>query len=1001
MRAALRLAAGLAATLSLDGAAAASAAPDVRLEPATLVYGPMLPQESESKSLAVHNDGDAPLTVGEITVDLAAVILGAQSPEIPPGTVIPAGQHRSITVTFQATAPGSFAATITVPTDDPDEAEATCALTAQVLEPPAIQVSPASFDETLEASVIAHRDLTIRNVGASALDWSIAVLPGVVGGRGIDLAGVNILWDRSHGQSSSTAWSTAVASLTNAGATLTEITGSPGTITSGLLANYQLYWTIDVGSDWLSAERTAIAEWVAGGGAVLITGDNLQSISRYTALLASIGAGFEFSTVSATSQSVTTVIEPHETTTGIDRLYLGVGARTLVNVMSPAVILARETDGDVVAAASRVGAGRVVGLSDELFDDVAIQEAQSVAADNSLFGRQIVEWLAANLWLDPETSTGSTAAGDSTVVALAFDTNGLNGGSFDATVRITSNDSVTPTVHVPAHLTVIGVPDIRVSPTSVSFGAVLVGEAAIDTVIVANDGYQLLDVTSVTTSDPRFDVSIASFLVAEGDSQAVVVSFAPDSAVAVTGTMTIESNDPDESSYVVSLSGGGQLNCDSPCPSPWIRPASIQGSVGATFALDVLIDANPSPISAFGLSITYDPCFLEFADSVAVGGLTAKFAGISAAEDDSAAGLVRVGGFGTTPVPAGSAGSIARVYFQVTAECIADSTFDFILGGLADDVVGMNACCSEFRLTECPTGDGDVNADLALTPQDALCALKIFVEGQNVPNDPDCDVSGECELSAADADCSGSVTPADALAIFERFLDGDGPQPCFDQAVRGGGVSGSIAWGGVHRTDGGEWVASIVATSATRAAGFEIEFDAEHVTFVRAERGVSAETSPAFEVREMAAGRLRGGFVDAAGVVGEVVRLVFRAGGGAAGARGLRIASVADVSLAGDAAVAMEALPAHVLEGIERITPNPSRGSVTIVFAVERAEGARLRILDVGGREVFASVPAGAGSNRLLWDGRDSSGRPVASGVYFVELAAATGVFREKVVLLR
>jgi hypothetical protein len=340
---------------------------------------------------------------------------------------------------------------------------------------------------------------------------------------------------------------------------------------------------------------------------------------------------------------------------------------------------------------------------------------------------------------------------------------------------------------------------------------------------------------------------------------------------------------------------------------------------------------------------------------------------------------------------------IARVIFTVTNSCVTDSTFDFILGGLADDVAVLNPCCGEFRLTECPTGDGDVNSDGTLTPQDALCALKIFVAGQNVPNDPDCDVNGSCEVSAADTDCGGMVTPADALAIFERFLAEGAPQPCFHQTARDAGT-GAIAWGEFERTEGGEWIAAIDATATTRAAGFEIAWDAAELTFVRAERGVSAETSPALEVREVAPGRIRGGFFEPDGLVGEVVRLVFRPLGEGGD---VRIASVTDVALVGEARRSMNGLGIDFAEGIRSVSPNPSRGSVTIALAVRDAAGARVRVLDVRGREVASLAPRVAGRSEVSWDGQDHVSRPVASGVYFVELTTGAAVFREKIVLVR
>jgi flagellar hook assembly protein FlgD len=62
----------------------------------------------------------------------------------------------------------------------------------------------------------------------------------------------------------------------------------------------------------------------------------------------------------------------------------------------------------------------------------------------------------------------------------------------------------------------------------------------------------------------------------------------------------------------------------------------------------------------------------------------------------------------------------------------------------------------------------------------------------------------------------------------------------------------------------------------------------------------------------------------------------------------------------------------------------------------------RLEIVDVAGRQVRTLVdgvrPAGSGSAR--WDGRDASGAPAASGVYFARLTAGRETQVRRIVLM-
>lgn len=83
--------------------------------------------------------------------------------------------------------------------------------------------------------------------------------------------------------------------------------------------------------------------------------------------------------------------------------------------------------------------------------------------------------------------------------------------------------------------------------------------------------------------------------------------------------------------------------------------------------------------------------------------------------------------------------------------------------------------------------------------------------------------------------------------------------------------------------------------------------------------------------------------------------------------------------------------------------PNPFNPSTTIRFSLASRERATVVVYDAGGRRVRTLVdePRAAGDQDVRWDGRDSSGRPVASGVYFYRLTAGAVVESKKMVLLK
>jgi len=85
------------------------------------------------------------------------------------------------------------------------------------------------------------------------------------------------------------------------------------------------------------------------------------------------------------------------------------------------------------------------------------------------------------------------------------------------------------------------------------------------------------------------------------------------------------------------------------------------------------------------------------------------------------------------------------------------------------------------------------------------------------------------------------------------------------------------------------------------------------------------------------------------------------------------------------------------------VVPNPFNPQTTIHFILPQTQTANLRLYDVQGRLVRDLVDGvkQAGSNQVVWDGRDSSGRSVASGTYFARLESGGLTSVKSMVLVR
>jgi len=83
--------------------------------------------------------------------------------------------------------------------------------------------------------------------------------------------------------------------------------------------------------------------------------------------------------------------------------------------------------------------------------------------------------------------------------------------------------------------------------------------------------------------------------------------------------------------------------------------------------------------------------------------------------------------------------------------------------------------------------------------------------------------------------------------------------------------------------------------------------------------------------------------------------------------------------------------------------PNPFNPTTLIEFNLAEAAAARLVVFDINGRTVrtLVSDVRAAGHHAVRWDGRDSDGVPVASGVYFYRLETSGYEQTRRMVLLR
>jgi hypothetical protein len=88
---------------------------------------------------------------------------------------------------------------------------------------------------------------------------------------------------------------------------------------------------------------------------------------------------------------------------------------------------------------------------------------------------------------------------------------------------------------------------------------------------------------------------------------------------------------------------------------------------------------------------------------------------------------------------------------------------------------------------------------------------------------------------------------------------------------------------------------------------------------------------------------------------------------------------------------------------LEANVPNPFNPETTIAYRIPTASHVRLDVYDAGGRLVrnLADSMQQPGRHTFVWNGCDTFGSPVASGVYFYRLVAGGNCMTKKMVLLK
>ncbi len=193
-------------------------------------------------------------------------------------------------------------------------------------------------------------------------------------------------------------------------------------------------------------------------------------------------------------------------------------------------------------------------------------------------------------------------------------------------------------------------PDIEVDPPSLSFGTVPLGTSATLSATIRNVGDADLDLISLVRSGSMFDLSLnpEGELLIPGDSTQMQVTYTPSTEASHSGSITITSNDPDESPLVVPLNGAGEELNDPPIADAGddlseypLDTVTLDGSGSydpngdypLTYAWSLVIRPSGSTTALTSASSVSPSLYLDLAGTYVVGLVVTDSTGASSSMD--------------------------------------------------------------------------------------------------------------------------------------------------------------------------------------------------------------------------------------------------------------------------------------------------------------------------------------------------------------------------------
>ncbi|MGD1842071.1 MAG: choice-of-anchor D domain-containing protein [Thermonemataceae bacterium] len=564
-----------------------------------LLFNDVFIGASRERTFTISNTGLSQLNVTSITSDNSNFTVDNSN------VVIAAGGSAEITVTFAPSTTGNINGIVTIQSDAANNAEQIVVVSGVGSEPPIASITPEEVSLTTNAGTTIDATFTLKNEGNEPLFLSFPDLAVVAAlaqpdvqlnnTAYIDFASVEQTYEKgsednrvgnpvtySVGTDNGFGYmwidsdepNGPVYSFTDIAVSGTEIstlTGGDGTVQVDLPFTFS-YFSETYSSVFINANGFVAFEQPTGSTFIntqlpqddtfngLVAGlwTDLEPQNENGALhFESLGDRFVIQWtdvpvfLGSADETVTFQIVLYENG-NIDIFYEDVASASFTNTATVGIESPDASDGAQVAF-----------NTDYVKDNLALRFVRPLIALTPFIS-------------DVSPLSGVVPAGGERVLTVTADATELNDGVYFDRLNVSTNDPVNTEVSSLIELTVIGFPEIAVTPMSLDFEPLFIGLSSEASFSIENVGTKTLEISSIANSNDEFSIDLAGPLSLEPDQSVIVnVVYTPSTIGAIEDDVVIVSNDAfDNETAIVSLSG---IGVDPPIVS--VSPESIDVTV--------------------------------------------------------------------------------------------------------------------------------------------------------------------------------------------------------------------------------------------------------------------------------------------------------------------------------------------------------------------------------------------------------------------------------------